>query len=166
MRVRLLVLLGTCALVLGAPAEAAAPRKEDKKKDDQEAKWDVSAPPGPWTTVPIDTTESTWSSVDVSPDGRTIVFDLLGDLYAVPIAGGDAKPLTEGIAWDTEPRFSPDGSKIAFVSDRGGGDNLWIMGSDGSSPRAVTEEKEHLVHNPSWSPDGQYLLTSDRMTPS
>ena len=131
---------------------------------DQEAKWDVDDPPGEWRTITIDTDETTWSNVDVSPDGKTIVFDMLGDLFTVEVAGGEAKTLSSGIAWDFQPRFSPDGSEIAFVSDRGGANNLWIMDADGSNPRAVTTEKEHLVHNPSWSPDGEYLVAKKDFT--
>jgi len=152
-------------LVLLAPVHALAEAgKEDKK--DEKPKWDVSAPPGKWSAVEIDTRETTWSNVDVSPDGRTVVFDMLGDLYEVPIEGGEAKALSEGIAWDTEPRFSPDGKKIAFISDRGGADNLWTMAADGSAPRALSEEKEHLVHNPWWSADGEYLLAKKDFTSS
>src|SRR5262249_45763834 len=108
--------------------------------------------------------ETTWSNLDVSPDGRTIVFDMLGDLYTIPVEGGEARALTEGIPWDTEPRFSPSGRKIAFISDRGGADNLWVMNADGTSARAVTEEKEHLVHNPWWSADGEYLVAKKDFT--
>ena len=131
---------------------------------DEPAEWEVSDPPGEWGTIAIDTTETTWSNVDVSPDGSRIVFDMLGDLYTVPIAGGEAEPLSSGIAWDFQPRYSPDGSEIAFVSDRGGANNLWIMNADGSKPRAITTEKQHLVHNPSWSPDGQYLVAKKDFT--
>jgi imidazolonepropionase-like amidohydrolase/Tol biopolymer transport system component len=83
---------------------------------------------------------------------------MLGDIYSVPIAGGEATALTDGIEWNYQPRFSPDGSEIAFVSDRAGGDNIWVMQADGSEPRAITDEAEHLVHNPAWSPDGEYLV--------
>ncbi len=145
-------------LALSSTALHAAADKKDEKK------WDVANPPGAWASVPIDTSETTWSSVDISPDGKTIVFDMLGDLYAIPSEGGEAKPLTEGIPWDTEPRFSPDGKKIAFISDRGGADNLWLMNADGTNPTAVTEEKEHLVHNPSWSADGEYLVAKKDFT--
>lgn len=139
-------------LTLALPAFAAT----DSGSEDEE--WDVRHAPGPSRTVVIETEQTTWSNVDVSPDGKTLVFDMLGDIYTVPIEGGDATPLSEGMQWDYQPRFSPDGRSIAFVSDRAGGDNLWLMKADGSEARAVTDEPEHLVHNPSWSPDGEYLV--------
>ena len=153
------------------PAADVAESETPQTDDEEEEAWDVSAPPGDWRTVSIDTEETTWSNVDVSPDGATLVFDMLGDIYTVPIAGGEATALTDGIEWNFQPRFSPDGAQIAFVSDRGGADNLWIMGADGADPRAVSEEEEHLVHNPAWSPDGQYLagkkgFTSTRSIPA
>ena len=69
------------------------------------------------------------------PDGQEIAFDLLGDIYTMPIAGGEAHALTTGIAWDMQPRYSPNGKRIAFTTDRGGGDNIWVMNRDGSNPR-------------------------------
>lgn len=119
--------------------------------------WSVNSPPGPKTEATIDTRTGTWMAVDVSPDGRTLVFDLLGDLYLLPIAGGEAKPLTHSMAWEMQPRFSPDGKQIAFISDAGGGDNVWVMGADGSGARAVTQEKTRLLGNPVWHPGGQYI---------
>ncbi len=95
--------------------------------DSEEEKWSVDNAPGPTREIPIQVDEGTWMSLDVSPDGRTIVFDLLGDLYEMPIQGGRAKPITAGVSWDMQPRYSPDGTKIAFTSDRDGGDNLWVM---------------------------------------
>ena len=55
-----------------------------------------------------------------------------------------------------QPRFTPDGKRIAFTSDRGGGDNLWIMNRDGSDPTPVTKESFRLLNSPAWSPDGEY----------
>ncbi|MGS0755861.1 TolB family protein, partial [Roseateles sp. GG27B] len=92
--------------------------------------WDVNKPPGVAKTVNIDTRTGTWLSVDVSPDGRSLVFDLLGDLYWLPIAGGEARALTHSIAWEMQARFSPDGKRLAYVSDAGGGDNIWVMDLD------------------------------------
>ena len=135
---------------------------EEGEKEDE--KWDVNNPPGEWKTITIDTEETTWSNVDVSPDGKTVIFDMLGDIYSVPIDGGKAKAITAEIAWNFQPRFSPDGSRIAFISDRGGADNLWVMHADGSDRRAITEEKMDLVHNPWWSPDGDYILAKKGFT--
>ncbi|NBQ91543.1 MAG: amidohydrolase [Betaproteobacteria bacterium] len=120
--------------------------------------WNVNQPPGVARTVSIDTRTGTWMSVDVSPDGKTLVFDLLGDLYLLPIEGGQAKPLTTSIAWEHQARFSPDGRQLAFVSDAGGGDNIWVMNTDGSGARALTQEPERLLNNPAWHPSGQYVL--------
>ena len=127
-------------------------------ESEEKAKWEVSSDQYHTQEIIIDTTETTWSNVSVSHDGKTLIFDMLGDIYSVPLSGGDATALTNGIEWNYQPRFSPDGSQIAFVSDRAGGDNLWIMNADGSDPHAVTDEAEHLVHNPAWSPDGIYLV--------
>ncbi|MDH3252278.1 MAG: amidohydrolase, partial [Ignavibacteria bacterium] len=120
--------------------------------------WDVSATHGPGKTVAFETDEGTWMAVDVSPDGSTVAFDLAGNIYVMPINGGRATPLTEGSALDVQPRFSPDGKKIAFTSDRGGIDNLWIMDADGRNPRQISREAERQVNNPVWTPDGDYLV--------
>src|SRR5688572_12409080 len=63
--------------------------------------------------IAFETHEGTQMSPDLSPDGTTIVFDLVGDLYLLPIAGGRAARLTSGAAWDTQPAFSPDGRRLA-----------------------------------------------------
>lgn len=105
-------------------------------------------------------TEGTWLSLDVSPDGRTIVFDLLGDLYSLPIEGGKATRLTSGMAYDVQPRFSPDGKRIVYVSDRSGGDNVWIMSLDGKDTLQVTKGNNNLYVSPEWTPDGQYVVAS------
>ncbi len=131
--------------------------KEDAKDSDK-AKWDVNAAHGPTHDIAFTTTEGTWMSVDVSPDGETLIFDVMGDLYQLPVAGGKATRLTHGPAFDVQPRFSPDGAQIAFTSDRAGGDNLWVMDADGENPRQITKESFRLVNGPAWTPDGQYLL--------
>lgn len=126
--------------------------------------WNVDRPPGEIHRIPIDVRSGTWMSLDVSPDGRRIVFDLLGDLYLLPIDGGEAERLTSGMAWDIQPRFSPDGARISFTSDRSGGDNVWIMNADGSDPRAVTDEDFRLLNNAVWHPDGRYLAAKKHFT--
>ena len=127
--------------------------------------WDVNAPPGQrLRQVPINVSEGTWMNVDVSPDGRTIAFDLLGDIYTMPIAGGTPTRISSGLAFDMQPRFSPDGRLIAFTSDRGGGDNIWVMNADGSGARAITHESFRLLNAPTWSRDGQYIAARKHFT--
>ncbi len=149
-------------LIFALPASSA--EADDKEEDDDEEKWDVGEIPGDARTIDIDTRTGTWMSVDVSPDGKTIVFDLLGDIYTLPIAGGKATAINAGLPWAMQPRFSPDGSEIAFTSDAGGGDNLWIMRADGSDPRQLTEEDFRLLNNPWWSPDGRYIAARKHFT--
>lgn len=130
----------------------------------QGTRWDVMDPPGPRATVSLETESGTWLSVDVHPDGSWLVFDLMGDLYRLPIHGGEAQSLTSGMAWDMQPRFSPDGKAIVFTSDRGGGDNVWVMDADGGNPRAISAEPFRLLNNPVWSPDGQYVAARKHFT--
>lgn len=144
--------------------QAPAPEAKDGPTGDaqqadakQDEKWDVTRAPAGAHDVALDVEEGTWMSVDVSPDGKELVFDLLGDLYLLPIGGGEAKALTSGLAWDMQPRFSPDGKRIAYTSDTKGGDNLWTIARDGSDARQVSKESYRLVNSPVWTPDGQYL---------
>ncbi|MGQ3231265.1 MAG: amidohydrolase family protein, partial [Blastomonas fulva] len=134
------------------------------KPADKTASWDVNAPPMKTRTIPIKVDEGTWMNLDVSPDGSRIVFDLLGDIYTMPMSGGAATRIAEGLAYEQHPRFSPDGSRIAFTSDRGGGDNIWVMNADGSDKRQLTKETFRLLNNPSWSPDGQYIVARKHFT--
>ena len=105
-------------------------------------------------------TKGTWMSLDVSPDGQTIVFDLLGDLYTMPIAGGKATQLTSGMAYDGQPRFSPDGKKVVFVSDRSGGDNVYLMTLDKRDTTQLTQGNAMQYISPEYSPDGKYIVVS------
>ncbi len=105
-------------------------------------------------------TEATWMSLDVSLDGQTIVFDLLGDLYTMPIAGGKATRITEGMAFDAQPRFSPDGESVVFVSDRSGGDNVWTMRLDFTDTTQITQGNTSLYVSPEWMPDGEHVIVS------
>ena len=132
----------------------------------KEDKWSVNAPLGEFTNAKINVTQGTWMNLDISPDGKTLVFDLLGDIYTLPIEGGQAKALMTDIAWQMQPRFSPDGKHIAFTSDEDGGDNLWVMNTDGSQKKAVTSETFRLLNSPAWSPDGNYLVGRKHYTGS
>lgn len=126
--------------------------------------WDVSEAHGPTHTVSFTTDEGTWMNVDVSPDGQTLVFDLMGDIYTLPVTGGRATRITSGPAYDVQPRFSPDGARISFTSDRSGGDNIWTMAADGSDTHQVTDEDFRLLNNAAWTPDGQYLVARKHFT--
>ena len=136
--------------------------------DEEQPDWDVTQPSFSSNpiTANLDVTEGTWLSLDVSPDGSTIVFDLLGDIYSVPMTGGDATPVTSGHGWDMQPRFSPDGTQIAFTSDRAGGDNIWIQSLATGEARQLTYEDFRLLNNPTWSPDGQYIAARKHFTTS
>ncbi|MBY6216953.1 amidohydrolase family protein [Qipengyuania aquimaris] len=151
---------GSGEQVDAAPATVPIPGTEDKDEG-----WDVTAPRGSvLREVAINTDEGTWMDVDVSPDGRMLAFSMLGDIYTMPISGGTPTRIADGLAWEIQPRFSPDGSKIAFISDRGGGDNIWLMNLDGSDKRQVTKENFRLLNQPSWSPDGRYIVAKKHFT--
>jgi Tol biopolymer transport system component len=111
-------------------------------------------------TIEFTTDEGTWISLDVAPDGKTIVFELLGDLYTLPIDGGEARPIATGLAFDAQPRYAPDGKIIALVSDRDGAENLWVMSADGSNPRALSKDKQSLFASPAWTPEGDYVIAA------
>lgn len=142
-------------------AEASAAAAGEVEKDEE---WDVNVPREPYEMLEFSVNEGTWMSVDVSPDGETVVFDLLGDLYTVALDGGQATRLTQGLAWDYQPRFSPDGTEILFTSDRGGGNQIWIMAADGSDPEALTDTGEKDTNCGAWSPDGEWVVTKRRLT--
>jgi Tol biopolymer transport system component/imidazolonepropionase-like amidohydrolase len=121
--------------------------------------WDVTRARGETREIDFSTSEGTWMSADLSPDGRWIVFDLLAQIYRVPAEGGAAECLTQasGVALNFHPRYSPDGQTIALVSDRQGQNNLWLMNADGSHPRPVFTDKDVRVFEPAWSPDGRSI---------
>ena len=147
----------TAALLLSSTLLYAQDKKSDKK-------WDVNNPDGPYKTVQFTTSEGTWMNLDLSPDGKTIVFDLLGDIYTVPVTGGSATLLRGGHAMELQPRYSPDGKQILFTSDAGGGDNIWVMKTDGTEARQVTRENFRLLNNAAWTPDGQYMVARKHFT--
>ena len=122
--------------------------------------WDVTQARGETRSIDFTISEGTWLSVHLSPDGAWVAFDLLGHIYRVPAAGGTAEALTQnsGVAVNYHPRYSPDGGTIAFISDRGGQNTLWIMDADGGNPRAVFSDASVRASMPVWTPDGQYIV--------
>ncbi len=156
-----LVFRSVAALVVLAVLSSSSIRDLEgatQESDQDTAKKDLPLEPG--RSLEFTASEGTWMSLDVSPDGGTIVFDLLGDLYTMPIAGGRATRLTQGMAYDVQPRFSPDGQRVAFVSDRSGSENVWIMSVDGADTVQLTKGKTGDVLSPEWTPDGEYVVAS------
>ncbi|MEN8966178.1 MAG: amidohydrolase family protein [Polaribacter sp.] len=141
--------------------QAFAQQKEDKPKN-----WDVNNPHENWlyNTFQLNTDEGTWMNLDVSPDGKTIVFDLLGNIYKMPISGGTTTVLRSGLAYEVQPRFSPNGKYISFTSDAEGGNNIWVMTADGKDAKSITKEKYRLLNNAVWTPDGKSVVARKHYT--
>ena len=137
-----------------------------KEKTAKSKKWDVNNPHKDWSykTFNLNTDEGTWMNLDISPDGKTIVFDMLGDIYTMPVTGGKAKALRTGLAFEVQPRYSPDGTYISFTSDAEGGNNIWVMTADGQNAKAITKEKYRLLNNAVWTPDGKSLVARKHYT--
>lgn len=144
------------ALVFLTSGSACAQDETDKEK--KEWSIDTANPEGtPTLQVDFETREGTWMSVDVSPDGSTVAFDLLGHIYEVPVEGGTARRLTDGRSWNHLPRYSPDGTEIAFTSDRDGVDNIWIMNRQTSALENMTKSSDPVLRG-NWSADGRHIL--------
>ena len=160
--VRLLLcsLLVTAVVGLALTPAAIAQTREENDEAAAAARRDNTLPLITTRTLEFTTDEATWISLDLSPDGQTIVFELLGDLYTLPISGGDATRITSGQAYDMQPRFSPDGSQIVFVSDRDGSENIWVANADGGDPEALTSGERESYMSPVWSPDGEYVVAT------
>ena len=124
--------------------------------------WDIADPGLPYTEAQFELTEGTWMSLVVSPDGRSIVFDLLGDIYRIPAAGGDATLVHGGPAIQVTPSFSPDGSSILYISDGSGSDNVWMSDAEGGDARQITRETVDVLAGPVWDPRGPYIAAAKR----
>ncbi len=148
------------AALLLIPLALAAQTVEENDSSAREARRDNGLPLIATRTLDFTTSEGTWISVDLSPDQGTIIFELLGDLYTIPTSGGDATRITSGQGYDMQPRYSPDGSRIVFVSDRDGSENLWIANADGSDAHQLTDGERQNYMSPVWTPDGSYVMAT------
>tara|TARA_B100000575_G_scaffold201924_1_gene163648 strand:+ start:14077 stop:17445 length:3369 start_codon:yes stop_codon:yes gene_type:complete len=130
---------------------------QDKKEKIKE-KTNKNLPIKPERFFNLSTDTGSWMSLDVSPDGQNIVFDLLGDIYSIPISGGKATRITKGMAFDSHPKYSPNGESIAYVSDKSGGNNIWIRDLNTKDSIQITKEKDNQTAFVDWSKDGDYLI--------
>jgi len=139
------------------PFLVVAQEKKDEKKDSKKKK-DLPLEVG--RRIPIKTNEGTWMSLDISPDGKIIAFDFLGDIYTMPITGGKPTQFTEGMAFDSHPKFSPDGTKLLFITDRSGGENIWWFNLDKTDSLQITKGNTDHYQSAEWTPDGNYIIGS------
>jgi Tol biopolymer transport system component len=155
-----LVFVFTLAVLL--PFASAAQEKKEVKSDStkKEKKKNKDLPLEPGRKIRIQSNEGSWMSLDVSPDGKTIAFDLLGDIYLLPMTGGSAQQFTKGMAFDSHPKFSPDGKHILFVSDRSGAENMWRFSIDKKDSLQITKGSTDNIQSADWSPDGNYIVVS------
>lgn len=156
LKITLAILVFTSSLSVGYSqdnTESADSTKTEKKK-----KKPLSLAPG--RTFDFDLTEGSWIALDVSADGKHIVFDFLGDLYTIPITGGNATQITEGMQFDSQPRFSPDGKNVIYISDESGGENVWTVAVDSKEKKQITKGNTNSYQSPEWSPDGKYMIAS------
>jgi imidazolonepropionase-like amidohydrolase/Tol biopolymer transport system component len=158
----LLALAALGAAPLAAPAQEPDTTAADSTTGprDRSLSLELEMP----DTLELTLSEGTWISLDVTPDGESVIFELLGDIWRVPIEGGVAEPLLTGPAFDSQPRVSPDGAWVAFISDRDGHDNLWIARPDGSEPKKLTSERQrsNSMASPTWTPDAKYVIATRR----
>jgi len=144
-------------LIFSVNVFAQTDSDKDKKK---KAKENKNLPLKPERFYELKTDTGTWMSLDISPDGQKIVFDLLGDIYIMPITGGKANRVTKGMAFDTNPRFSPDGKSLVYTSDASGGNNIWIRDLETNDSTQITKEKDLQTAFADWTQDGDYIITA------
>ncbi|MBK7140753.1 MAG: PD40 domain-containing protein [bacterium] len=145
-------------------ANADTTTTDSTKPAKADPKWNVSDFGVPYDTLAFTTSEGAWISVDIHPNGKLLVFDLLGDIYTMPIEGGKATCIASGPAYEIQPRFSPDGKHISFTSDRAGADNIWVTDIDGLNPVQITKEDFRLLNNATWHPSGNYIVARKHFT--
>jgi Tol biopolymer transport system component len=142
------------------PSALSAQTVEQNDSSAKAARSANTLPLIPTRTLDFTTDEGTWISLDLSPDGQTIVFELLGDLYTIPVGGGEATRITSGQGYDMQPRYSPNGEQLVFVSDRDGSENLWLSNADGSDAYQLTDGEQESYLSPAWTPDGAYVMAT------
>lgn len=135
------------------PAVTIAQQMEEKPSHN-------NLPLNPERTISLDTNKGTWMSLDAHPGGEKIIFDYMGNLFEMPISGGEATQLTHGMGFDSQPKYSPDGNKVVFISDRSGGENIWILDLETMKTEQRTEGKNYRMQGPTWTTDGEYIIAA------
>ncbi len=145
---------------LAPPPVAADTTNTDEAENDENDEPDGPLPLKAERTIEFSTSEVTWLSLDVHPEGDLLVLEILGDLYTLPMEGGTPERITQGMAFDSQPRFSPDGEKIVFISDRSGGENVWTYEwqDEEAEPEQLTSGNNHNYQSPTFTPDGKYVI--------
>jgi Tol biopolymer transport system component len=138
--------------------QVQAQQKNSTKKDSTSFTNYKGLPLKATRAIPLTTAEGTWTSLSISPDGKTLLFDLMGDIYSLPIEGGNATIVTKGMAYDNHPSYSPDGKRILFISDRGGSENLWYIDIEKKDTVALSEENNQNFPGAVYTPDGNYIV--------
>ena len=149
-------------LIFILPLTSIAQDKKSKKKTDPDSlkKATKELPLEPERTFQLKTTEGTWMSLDISPDGKTIAFDMVGDIYLLPLGGGKAKRIIADLSFETHPKFSPDGEYLAFTSDRSGAENIWTYHIKTKEWKQISKDDDQHFQSVEWTPDGEYLIAS------
>ena len=159
-------LLTMLLIMTGLSANALSQDNKTEPDTTKEKRDNGDLPLGPGREFSFNLDEGSWIALDVSPDGETIVFDFLGDLYTIPITGGEATQITSGMQFDSQPRFSPDGTKVVFISDASGGEGVWTidLSSEDMEKKQITKGKNNEYQSPEWAPDGKYVIASKQAT--
>lgn len=166
MRLPIPILLGVGAIAFLAATSSTQTNEvkpfnvyaDTTKKDTNKYSTYKNLPLKPARKINFNTKEGSWISLDISPDGKTILFDLMGDIYTMPATGGKATAITKGFAYDVHPRFSPDGKKILFISDRSGADNVWVIDTEKKDTTQMTFDQNQYFPSACWTPDGEYIV--------